>query len=517
MPTGALPEGARVVALVYDAAQGPRGAELADAIARTVAGEREHTLLASAADGPSPLDQRLGGGTTDGLPGALEGRVRLTDVAVHTADRPFVYLPAGRDPVAMRTLLRGELFASFVERVRERGGTLLLLVPPDALEESRVRELVDGYLALGEVTIGPGDDGVPALGRIGLPDPSTTEAGRNGSGAAAQAGAEPEPEAEPEPDAEAEGGEPGQPAVGDAELGEPGEREAAGADDVRGPRPRLAEAAVELAVPGPESSSWRRHRAKTGFPVRRAVVTALALAALFASWWLIAGVLRPVADSSEGPTMSAPGEEVIPSSRGPEATATEDEGGVPPSGADAAAIAEAAPELPYSVLIASFAARTDAEERLARLRQRDGTRLYYTAPTPVRGAIYHRVFAGAVAGQDEAMALMGELVERGLKDGGSEWDVRPVRLAFRLGMFSTREDADDRVAAVAGAGIPAYVVRAGAGGAVEGTADDRESASVYLVYAGAYEGPRSAAPMAELIEEAGEKPILVTRRGGFAS
>ncbi len=507
MPTGALPEGARVVALVYDATQGPRGAELADAIARTVAGEREHTLLASAADGPSPLDQRLGGGTSDGLPGALEGRVRLTDVAVHTADRPFVYLPAGRDPAAMRTLLRGDLFASFVERIRERGGTLLLLVPPDALEESRVRELVDGYLALGEVTIGPGDDGVPALGRIGLPDPSTTDAGRNGSGAEAQAGAEPEPDAE----------EPGRAVAGETELGEPGEREAAGADDVRGPRPRLAEAAVELAVPGPESSSWRRHRAKTGFPVRRAVVTVLALAALFVGWWLIAGVLRPVADSSEGPTMSAPGEEAIASSRGPEATATEEEGAVPPVGVDAAAIAEAAPELPYSVLIASFAARTDAEERLARLRQRDGTRLFYMAPTPVRGAIYHRVFAGAVAGQDEAMALMGELVERGLKDGGSEWDVRPVRLAFRLGMFSTREDADDRVAAVAGAGIPAYVVRAGAGGAVEGAADDRKSASVYLVYAGAYEGPRSAAPMAELIEEAGEEPILVTRRGGLGS
>ncbi len=498
MPTGALPEGARIVALVYDAADGPRGAELADAIARTVAGEREHTLLASAGDGPSPLDQRLGGGTSDGLPGALEGRVRLTDVAVHAADRRFLYLPAGRDPGAMRTLLRGELFASFVERVRERGGTLLLLVPPDALEETRVRELVDGYLALGEVSIGPDEDGVPAFGRVGLPDPSAAEAGRNGSGAAA------------------DGAEAGEPAAREA-GGAAGEVEGAGAGGAGGEPPVTAEAAVELAVPGPESPSWRRHRARTGFPVRRAVVAALALAALFVGWWLIADVLRPLADSTEGPTMSAPGEAALSSPRGPEAATAATQRGAPPAGVDAAAVAEGAPELPYSVLIASFAARADAEERLARLRQRDGTRLYYIAPTPVRGAIYHRVFAGAVAGQDEAMALMSELVERGLKDGGSAWDVRPVRLAFRLGVFPARAEADNRLAAVAGAGIPAYVVRAGGGGAQAAAAGDPKPAAVFVVYAGAYEGPRSAAPMAELIEEAGEEPVLVTRRGGLGS
>ncbi|MGH7541216.1 MAG: SPOR domain-containing protein, partial [Gemmatimonadota bacterium] len=175
----------------------------------------------------------------------------------------------------------------------------------------------------------------------------------------------------------------------------------------------------------------------------------------------------------------------------------------------ASAAVEAAPELPYSVLIASYAARADANERLARLSGEAGG-IFFVAPTPVRGAVYHRVFAGAFPSRTRASEHMQALVERGWKDEASAWHLRPARLAFRLGVFPSRAEAEGRAPRAARDGISTYILSVPLPAAANGgTRPD----SLFVVYAGAYESESAANPMAALLAEAGQEAELEARRG----
>jgi len=156
--------------------------------------------------------------------------------------------------------------------------------------------------------------------------------------------------------------------------------------------------------------------------------------------------------------------------------------------------------LPYSVLIASYSSYDDA---LA--RQREWTRAdlpFYVAPTPVRGIVYYRVFAGMLADRERAEELMAQLVRERIKDTIRDWDVRPARLAFNFGVYSSSGEARAVLETLFAQGVPAYIVPA--------AADD---GIAYHVFAGGYERPEDARPLEEQLRRAGLDVELVERVG----
>lgn len=506
-----IPDDALIIGLVYAAQEGDDGAVAADSLAMELGHRREHTLLTSATGRPSPLDLLLGGADGAGLPAALQGRAGLTDIAVQPVDRPFVYLPAGRRPEQMSRLLTGDLFTSFVERIRERGGTLLLFLPEPELAEAAARGLLDGYVALGDATADVRSD-LPTYGRLEVSGHGDADAAAVGAGVghevpvgAVEESLEPT-DAWPGPTNESTGASPGPadepaggfefaPVLGAGEDMDPDAAAASAATD--------GEVAVPSVVPagpgivGPETADWHRHRARAEFPTLRVAMGAGAVAVLVIGWWIFGSTARGPVDEETEPTMSAPAP-----SDGEMATAPEPQ---PPAltPAEAEAAVAQAPELPYSVLVASYAARSDAEDRLLRLRRGPGGP-YFVVPTLIRGALYHRVFAGARPDAESARALMTELVESGRKDDASSWHIRPARLAYLLGAYGTRAEASARQQAVAAAEVPAYTLSAALGEGPD---------SVFQVYAGAYESPVAARALIPLLESAEEEAELVNRRG----
>ena len=504
-----VPGDAHVVALVHEADEAERSATVADAIATSVARRREHTLLLSAEAGPSPLDELLGASGSQGLPAALEGRVRLTDVAVQRVDRPFVYLPGGTDVPAMRALLEDEVLASFVDRVRERGGTLFIVLSDETLKLNALRALIDGYVALGEVDLSEGD-GLSQFGRVRFDNGDEPLAPENGS-------APRRPEVPglpplPEPPGQTPAPEAASPA--EEESAEPADSERRASEPAPTPEPAVeedrsasAEPESQAADPAADGSAmseaddttrgdqWKRHRTDPAFPIGKVGIGVAAIAVIGAGWWAIAGGLGgPGAGDAEGGVVS-------PASA---ATSTDPGAGeLAASFDDAAALAafEAAPALGHSVMIASFADGADARDRLVELR-RAGSGFFFVSPTPVRGVLYHRVFAGALGSRGEAQSLMDDLVATGVKDEAGAWHLRPAVLAYDLGLFPDRAAADGRVSDLEGRGIPAYALSA-----------PSATGDVWRVYGGAYVDAREAVPMGEMLSEAGEPADLIERRG----
>jgi cell division septation protein DedD len=160
-----------------------------------------------------------------------------------------------------------------------------------------------------------------------------------------------------------------------------------------------------------------------------------------------------------------------------------------------------APGANYSVLVGSYVRFGDAEERRAALARSAG--LFFVSPTPVRGRVYYRVFAGVFEDQSDALAAMERLVVDGHKEAVKLWDVRPVRLAHDLGTFDERAIADELVASLGEDGIPAYVLSESVDG------------SRFKVYAGAFESENAAAPLSELLASR-EVPSEFGPRSGLA-
>lgn len=453
-----IPAEAHLVALVQAerarAAERRRGALAADVIATNVARRREHTLLTSLDAPVSQLDELLAPGAELGLTAALDGRKRLSEVAVRRTDRPFVYLPLGASPPVVADLLASERFRLFVERVRQRQGMLLVHVPESVLAYPALSELLDGYVALGDVRSRPSSPTrAVEFGRLAL-----------------------EPTTAPPLQAEA----------GDA-TGEEASTPAAGSGEH-----------ADSNVPRVHSGAWRRRRTRGRLPIARIGFGGIAIALVLLGWWMLARRAIPESDRlGRQAEMASPGAE--PSLE----LGTHGVAEIPAE--RVAEIVERATELPYSVLLASFAAASDAAERLEELRREsDGT--YFVAPTPVRGAIYHRVFAGARADQMGGLRLMESLVSDGRKAEMSEWDLRPARLAFRLGLFGSRQPAEAARQAVERAGVVSYLLPIAVPG--ESGID-----TAFVLYAGGYESEAAARPMAELLEREGMEAELVTRRG----
>lgn len=277
----------------------------------------------------------------------------------------------------------------------------------------------------------------------------------------------------------------------------------------------------EPAAGGGSMDDGGADSASAGFSARRGpdrrgllagAAAVIIVVALLAAWQLTGGP----DGASEPPPLEAAGplEDTLPAERAgepkPDAdteAAAEAEGQAPVL---EAAAGEERPEttsvetepLPYSVAIASYSSFEDAVQRQSRWAS-DEVR-FYVAPTIVRGVVYYRVFAGLLADRQEAEELMAELVRAGIKDTVRGWDVRPTRLAFSFGTYSTEREARSSAETLEARGIPAYVVEV-PGAAASGVG--------YRVYAGGYERAEDARPLRDRIAEAGLDVELVERVG----
>jgi cell division septation protein DedD len=157
-------------------------------------------------------------------------------------------------------------------------------------------------------------------------------------------------------------------------------------------------------------------------------------------------------------------------------------------------------ELPYSILMASYVDREDAEGQRRTLEDDGG--LYLVAPTLIRGRLYFRVFAGAMADRFHAEELMRELVASGRKERARDWDMRPANLTFDLGTFASEDDATEVRDRLHEMHLPAYVLTDGA-----------VPAPAYKVYSGAFETEEAAAVLDSLLRSSAQDAILVVRRG----
>lgn len=275
-------------------------------------------------------------------------------------------------------------------------------------------------------------------------------------------------------------------------------------------------------------SGWRSHRRSSGWPTGRILLGLLLVAGLAGGWWYLtrraatgsAAGGPPAADARTADAGRAPGAAADPTAdtggarpadapadtgdgRPGDAAPTGAEGdaaaGAPP---DAAAIVERSPELPYSVLVASYLSWSAARERLDRWSAADDAPVLFAAPTPVGDGVYWRVFAGALADREAGRALNGDVARRGWKEEAAVWDVRPAALAFRISVEASRSAAVDRAASLREDGVPAYALPAAADGD-----------TAWAVWAGAYESRDAAGRLGARLQRAGIEAELVTRRG----
>ena len=249
-------------------------------------------------------------------------------------------------------------------------------------------------------------------------------------------------------------------------------------------------------VPG----RWRRHRVVQGVPIGRLALASFIVAGLVGGWWVLARVAtnREALDGIGAyATAAAEGDAAAAGD-----TSTEAAGDAGAVAADGAVAGDAvAPALGYSVLIASYTSLEDARRRAGRLAV-PGL-LLFVSPTPIAGTLYYRLFAGALPTRGAARELMHALVERGVKDSASDWDLRPASLSFRVAVHEDTASARTTQRELALSGVPTYVLPLAAAGDI-----------TYQVYAGAYERPEAAVAMRSLLQQAGRDVELVPRRGG---
>lgn len=143
-----------------------------------------------------------------------------------------------------------------------------------------------------------------------------------------------------------------------------------------------------------------------------------------------------------------------------------------------------------------------AEEQAGELAGRFPDLQFVVVPVTVDGRTFYRVLAGPAASATEADALrarmsgfLGSAVARGAI-------VRSTRFAYLLGEFGELPEAEARRDRAEAAGIPAYVVESGGGGAP------------YRVYSGAYASEREATVLGNMLANAGLEGAVFTQRLG---
>lgn len=429
--------------------------ELADLIGRF----RPRTLFINTAPGELGPDPLLQLGPVAGLAQAVRGEATVRDVARSPADRSFLYIPAGQPVSAIEALAQQPGFRYLV-RAAPRRGTLLLHATEEDLgsliglpEGRSVLRDFDGYMILGDrSTFAPPLSGVPLLARVERPTP------------------------------------------GGGERTESGEMHG-------------------FALPPVEPERWTESLGRSRYRRRGKILTrpGVRVAGRVAGVWVTAmvGFWLGWQSLSDGPLSRTEEDVPVPSGEPPGDGPGEAPGALAGAPAVAAGTEPASDPriitvtglaLPYSVLVGSYLTWEDAARHRTRLA--DGGRLALISPTPIRGRLYYRVFAGAVEDRVRASTAMRQLVETGDKEEEEAWHMRPVRLAFVIGTYGTVDEATERVERLHESGIPAYVL------AVIGPAGAN-----YRVYSGAFESEAAAGPLDSILAAAGIPATLETRRG----
>jgi hypothetical protein len=163
--------------------------------------------------------------------------------------------------------------------------------------------------------------------------------------------------------------------------------------------------------------------------------------------------------------------------------------------------------LTYSVAIESFDRLERATSRVDSLTLAIPGQTFSIAPFALDDIMYYRVLAGPLPDSASAAALMQTLVARGEKSAAVEGDVRETPLAFLLGVFADRIQAQTRMNQLRETGVPGYIV----------TVPYTEGAPRYHLYGGAYSVPSEAEAMRALLRNAGVADTLVVRVGQAGS
>jgi hypothetical protein len=284
------------------------------------------------------------------------------------------------------------------------------------------------------------------------------------------AAAEPEREPEHEPQPEAAAAEPALAAKEDA-------RQALKADIAA--RQRVAADPVETATesrPAESEKTLPAPRALKRAAWRRLLPWAAFILLVAAAGWLGGRLLA-------GPGETGPG----------------------PSGPDGAAVAEPAGSLlGFSVAIESYADFDSAVLRADSLSLAAPDLVFFVAPVlAADDAIIYRVLAGPMTDSATASATMLRLVGEGLKIAASEFDVRETPLAFLVGQYQFRGDAEQRIIELEAQDLPSYVIEV----------PYTRGPPRFYVYAGAYSGPSEALVMRDRLRAAGVDDTLVVRIG----
>ncbi|MEJ2482886.1 MAG: SPOR domain-containing protein [Gemmatimonadota bacterium] len=450
------------MALVRQRGGGAWAAGVAVGLADIVGRRRGRTFLANTVPGATELDGLMEAVGQPGLTRALSGELAVSEIARSAPQQSFAFLPAGEPALSLPKLREIPAFHALLRRVSERGGTLLLYVAEEDLEETPPgpdNDLpADGCIAIGEIEDLALIVGAPLLARVDRP-----------SGDRSAADEEPDDSTFLPEGFDADGAGRASPAAAGSEP----ERAKAEARRVPAWAPWLGVAAGLLLAWFAWGSIVRSGPGSTTGP----------------------GASELPAESEDVPELVADGAESAAAENG-SGDATEAE-----TGSVAATLAAfAGPELPYSVLVASFVRPEDAERHLRDLDE--DAALFLVAPTPIRERTYYRIFAGALEDRVTAEALMRALVDAGLKEEFRGWDIRPVRFAFDLGTYPDIRSADRRIGQLSDLGIAAYRL-----------ADGIDEPRSWRVYSGAFETEEAAVECGRILTEAGESANLVPRTG----
>jgi cell division septation protein DedD len=167
------------------------------------------------------------------------------------------------------------------------------------------------------------------------------------------------------------------------------------------------------------------------------------------------------------------------------------------------------PETPqaYSLSLAAFEDASAAALRAETLTGRRGDVLFTTVPVLVSGRVFHRILAGPATDSAAAEDLRRSLGESLSEQNSSVWIVRATPLAFALGDYESREEAERRAEEIPVALLTPYVFEVGL--------TERPS---FRVYAGAYADSAEASVAHSRLVEAGEEmPQLVRRVGRYVA
>jgi cell division septation protein DedD len=466
------------------AAEGPRQRRWALAttiqIARKLATERRVVLADVQVRWPAALADALEVEAGRGIVDVLFRGASFSDVASRPGVEQFFFLPVGSAPPPLQVLYHHPRWRKIAARLTEAKAHLLPCVDSrDWLDAGPI----PGFEACIVLNAGGSEIELPSGARKLAELLAPPEIREETPGPLEDAATAPEPE--PETEIEAAGAEDvlseAPPGASTTEAESVAQEPAAQAAD----RPAEPQQPVSRVLIEPARRTPRPHRR-----IGVAAAALVAAAVLVFIVWRAMGSGQPAAEgepaeaAADTVTLAQP--EVEPGESQPTPRPRE-------------------VSLPYSVVIASYSSFDDAREAQERWLRAD--RPVYVAPTPVRGVIWNRVYAGVLAEREAAEELMAQLVREGIKDTLRAWDVRPTRYAFAFGTHANLGAPEAVVETLLVKGIPAYLVQVPSAGPEGGLA--------YHVYAGGYESPESASPLRELIERAGLEDVELVERVGM--